>query len=104
MKVIVQKWEESERGWGVRPDGYSLHRTEEDRAAYVKAHWDSLPDEAPDEYSRPSGSPYEADVTGDAERLLLERGSFRTWDNKYPGDGGPNGWVNRSLTERDRNG
>lgn len=23
--VICQKWEESERGWGTRPNGYSLH-------------------------------------------------------------------------------
>ena len=32
-EVVVQKWEESERGWGTRPDGFSLHLTE----AYIQA-------------------------------------------------------------------
>jgi len=25
MNFVVQAWEESERGWGVRPDGLSIH-------------------------------------------------------------------------------
>ncbi len=33
--VVVQKWEETERGWGVRPDGFSLHLTDADRSAYI---------------------------------------------------------------------
>ena len=57
-KVVCQRWEESERGWGVRPDGYSLHLTESDRQTFVKAYWDRMPDNVPDEYLRPSGNPY----------------------------------------------
>ena len=38
-------WEESEQGWGTRPDGFSLHVTVDVGRAYVKAHNDSLPDE-----------------------------------------------------------
>jgi hypothetical protein len=53
--VLRQDWEESERGWGTRPDGYSLHLHEDDREAFIKAYWDSMPDHAPAEYSRPSG-------------------------------------------------
>jgi hypothetical protein len=34
--VIRQEWEESERGWGCRPDGYSLHLDKEDRNTYIK--------------------------------------------------------------------
>ncbi len=54
--VIRQSWLESERGWGTRPDGYSLHLTESDRLAYIKDYWAGMPDEVPDEYSRPEGS------------------------------------------------
>jgi len=57
QQVIRQDWLESERGWGFRPDGYSLHLTEEDRKSYIKAYWDRMPDQVPDEYSRPSGDP-----------------------------------------------
>jgi hypothetical protein len=60
--VVVQDWEESERGWGVRPDGHSLHLTEADRTAYFKEYADGLPEEVPNEYSRLSGPPYIGDV------------------------------------------
>ena len=55
MKVIVwiMPWEESERGWGVRPDGYSVHATEAGYDDYLSAYWKSMPDITPDEYSRP---------------------------------------------------
>lgn len=51
-------WIESERGWGIRPDGYSLHLTREDADKYVDAYWSRMPDQVPDEYSRPDGEPY----------------------------------------------
>jgi hypothetical protein len=65
--IVVQKWEESERGWGTRPDGYTMHLTEEDRVAFCKKFW---ADErkrnpsgvAPSCYSRECGSPYAAKV------------------------------------------
>lgn len=67
MKVWIQKWEESERDWGTRPDGFTVHARREDIAAFVKvlrereqkghsAGW------VPDEYSRPCGAPYVADI------------------------------------------
>lgn len=41
----------------MRPNGASIHLTEADRKAYIKAYWDRMPERAPDEYSRPtSGS------------------------------------------------
>lgn len=61
----MQEWEESERGWGVRPDGVAYYLTEvaaiagtearvkmmrEHEAVYYKGR-------TPDEYSRPSGKP-----------------------------------------------
>lgn len=53
MKVVVQYWEESERGWGTRPDGISVHLTDNDRQLYIQNYWRKMPDSIPDEYSRP---------------------------------------------------
>ncbi len=62
-EVVYVSWEESERGWGVRPDGCSLHKTEPDFQAFLKKYWAGMPNEAPDEYSRPAGEPVKAYVT-----------------------------------------
>jgi hypothetical protein len=71
MKAICQKWEESERGWGSRPDGYSLHLCESDRQAFIKKYWDRMPASAPDEYSRPDGAPYECEVDEATAKKLV---------------------------------
>ena len=56
MKVFYETWTESERGWGTRPDGCSLHIDKAERDRYVKEYWDKQPSgEPPDEYSRPDG-------------------------------------------------
>ena len=55
--LVLQEWEESEQGWGVRPDGYSFHLSEEDCKAYVKEYWASMPKEVQYEYSRTCGNP-----------------------------------------------
>jgi hypothetical protein len=89
MLVIVQKWEESERNWGVRPDGYSIHLTEADRKAYIKEYWDRMPNETPDEYSRPAGTPYTAEV----DDVKITGHGIRFNGNNYPGSGGTDGWV-----------
>ena len=60
--VVKQDWLESEAGWGMRPDGYTLHLTEADRVKFIEDYWKRMPDAIPDEYSRPSGSPTVKDV------------------------------------------
>jgi hypothetical protein len=55
--VFCQKWIESERGWGMRDDGVSLHLTEADLTAFIKEYWAAMPKEVPDEYARPDGLP-----------------------------------------------
>ena len=60
--VVRQDWLESERGWGIRPDGYSLHRNAADVKKFATKYWDEMPEEVPDEYSRPSGEPFVVDV------------------------------------------
>ena len=91
-EVICQGWEESERGWGQRPDGYSLHLTEEDRASYIKAYWDSMPDKAPAEYERPCGSPYKCSVDAKvyAHLQACENG-LRSFGPNPPG--AKDGWI-----------
>ena len=63
----VQKWVEHEKGWGSRPDGWSLHRTREDidlfRAAIREREQRGKPEGyTPDEYSAPTGEPYQARI------------------------------------------
>ena len=53
--VVCQDWIESERGWGIRPDGLSLHLSQEALAHYVSEYWRDMPDDTPDEYSKPYG-------------------------------------------------
>lgn len=84
--AICQKWEESERGWGVRSDGYSVHLTEDDRAAYIAAYWDRMPSSVPDEYERPAGVPYICEIDADLYQQLAEgkNQGLRFYDRKYP--------------------
>lgn len=71
---LVQKWFESERGWGQRPDGWSLHRNREELDAYVKTYWGSMPSAVPDEYSAPDGEPrvYPGSVFTDEQIAKLD--------------------------------
>lgn len=47
-------WTESECGWGQRPDGITIYKSVEDGKKHIKKHWDSMPKELPNEYSRPN--------------------------------------------------
>lgn len=93
--AICQLWEESERGWGCRPDGFSLHLTDEDRLKYIKEYWDRQPDgPAPDEYSRPLGWPmskgFNVKVTKEVYAKLKERAEHHgimVWSS----------WINESA-------
>jgi hypothetical protein len=82
--VLYQAWEESERGWGVRPDGYSLHIDRSHRDKFVEAllkrqseyfKGRGLKDgDAPDEYTRVSGDPMPVKVTRAVYRQLVAKG------------------------------
>ena len=70
--VVRQDWEESEAGWGCRPDGYSLHLTMEDRDAYVTKFCNderrrNPSGKVPHEYTRTCGNPHP--VTVGAEKF-----------------------------------
>lgn len=91
--VVVQKWEESERGWGTRPDGFSLHLTDADRKAFIKDYWDGMPDEVQDEYSRPDGTPYLARVDAKTFAKVKKSKNGVRDCGRPPGSGGSDGWV-----------
>lgn len=86
-EVWVQKWLESEAGWGKRPDGYTLHNRREDIDAFLKVIRDKEFDKhggmTPPEYSRPEGDPYLA--------VLKEQDVIDRLDASGHGIWGPNG-------------
>ncbi len=55
--VVLQLWEESERGWGVRPDGCTLHINILECENYIKSIYKDREEEVPKEYSRTCGKP-----------------------------------------------
>ena len=76
-KVYLQYWEESERGWGIRPDGGSLHLTIDDHKKYISdIYKDREKDtKVPDEYERVVGEPIEVMV--DPALFSIIKGSLR---------------------------
>ncbi len=70
--VYLQDWVESERGGDQRPDGYSVHLSEEERNLFVTHYWDDMPNETPHEYSRPSGRLRIAQVSGYLYKRVLD--------------------------------
>lgn len=87
-EVWVMEWEESERGWGTRPDGVSLHKSKADCDAYVKKYWEGMPDRAPDEYSRPCWTaPRQAKVEPEVADWVSAM-DLRLWhgQTKFDGD------------------
>lgn len=78
--VIGQNWEESERGWGTRPDGFTLHLNEHDHKAFIKGYLDRQkayndehlgPGITPAEYTRVAGSPRTLSVSDEIYQALV---------------------------------
>lgn len=80
-QVWYQAWEESERGWGCRPDGCSLHLTEEDVGKYVNDYCKSRdPHNVPDEYDRPYGKPIQIEVDKETYKAVEKgKNGIRSW-------------------------
>jgi hypothetical protein len=78
-KIVIRRdWIETERGWGQRPDGYSLHLTPEDMRDFIDEYWESQPKEVPDEYSSPTGYPYPHEVSPETyEELRQSKNGIR---------------------------
>ena len=76
-KVILQLWEESERGFGTKPDGCSIHIDNDVRRSYIKSIYDIRGDEVPNEYERIIGSELEAFIDDDLFKKLNVKKSIR---------------------------
>jgi hypothetical protein len=78
-KVILQIWEESERGWGTRPDGCSMHIDLKERENYIQTIYDSRKSETsiPDEYERIVGEGVEAFIEDELYNLVQKDKSIR---------------------------
>lgn len=85
--VIAQAWEESERGWGVRPDGVTLHLSKDDYDRWMKEYDASHTGPVPDEYTRTSGNPFSVSI-GSELREQLEKskrdGHHGVWFTRLP--------------------
>lgn len=92
--AVCQKWEESERGWGTRPDGYSLHATEEDRKRYIAAYWAARPAKVPVEYSRPYGTAFSCSVDEKTwDEIVHSECGIRRFRGMPPDDPEIDGWC-----------
>ena len=78
-KVILQIWEESERGWGTRPDGCSMHIDLKERENYIQTIYDSRKSDTsiPDEYERIVGEGVEAFIEDSLYNLVQKDKSIR---------------------------
>lgn len=82
--VVCYEWIESERGWGQRPDGISLHQDSSKAAEYIKEYWASMPKgETPDEYSRPEQRSTVLDVSEDVyDKVTKSKNGIRIWQTE----------------------
>lgn len=106
ITVWCQQWTETERGWGQRPDGYSLHLTQNHSAEYIKKYLAKMPDgPTPDEYSFPDGDPYQTEMDiseTDLVRMGNNRG-MRVYSNDWPTPLNPTAriaWVKHNKSEK----
>jgi hypothetical protein len=81
-KCILQFWEESERGWGVRPDGCSLHLNESECEKYVNNVYKDRNDDVPHEYDRIVGHPIYCFVSDNLYTKLVKNGYLRLMENE----------------------
>jgi len=97
-KVLVMQWEESECGWGVRPDGWTMHFDKESLDLYCASFWAQqraghTGQFAPDVYTREAGKPFELEVDAEIyEKVKANKGTDKpVWGegNVAPSQKGP---------------
>lgn len=81
--VFIQNWEESERGYGTRPDGFTIHVDRKQRDEYVDWYYKTFNNSsyAPNSYTRIDGLPIEIEVS---EELydLIDKATKKTYDER----------------------
>lgn len=92
--AVLVEWTESEAGWGLSPDGVSLHLSKDDAEEYIKAHWAKMPsrDEngsPPKVYERPERGRTLVMIDNELHRELHRELSekpekaLRLWDQEF---------------------
>ena len=83
-KCYFQRWEESERGWGVRPDGCSIHLNLDFHKSYLRDIYNIRQHEAlvPDEYDRIIGYVCECFISDSVFQLVQNQGSIRLMEHE----------------------
>ena len=81
-RCVFQIWEESERGWGVRPDGCSIHLNKSIRDQYINnlKKQRSEIKEVPNEYDRPVGNELECFVSDMIYDRVSQAGTIRLFE------------------------
>ena len=83
-KVYLQIWEESERGWGVRPDGCSIHLTLSNRNEYVSEIYGGRRlGNVPDEYERVVGNPLSVFISDEVLKETNIKGYLRLMEHEF---------------------
>lgn len=99
--IVVQKWEESEAGWGCRPDGWTMHLNAAAHEAWMERHRKAQEEDyrttgkVPHEYTRPDGSPYVMDVDEETYERIKTAPHKMVWgEGRVPpaGKQGRGGW------------
>lgn len=81
--AYLMHWTEFERGWGQRPDGYSLHASPEAWTEYLTKYRASLSNtHVPDEYSSPGDKLVAVEVTPELAERLAQESSIRFWNSQ----------------------
>ena len=81
-KCIFQYWEESERGYGVRPNGCSIHSSKEEHMNFINGIYSSRTDEVPHEYDRVAGNPIVCFVSDEIFERVSLNSSIRISENE----------------------
>lgn len=78
-KVILQLWEESEKGLNPKPDGCSIHINIDYKTSYINSIYDSrkIETKIPDTYERIIGTELEAFIDDNLFKMLSEKKSIR---------------------------
>lgn len=91
-EVIVLEWEQSEAGWGLRPDGFSIHRSPANCKVYVEDFWRSLPDVRPLKHSRPYGTSYIQVVEPEIYKQVKASATGVRYPGYFPGSNRFENW------------
>ena len=72
VRAICQKWVEYSANGERKPDGYTIHLSVEERAAYIDNYWKELEKPTPLVHSAPYGTPYLIEIDPEmAERIKI---------------------------------